>query len=68
MTRNETLLSLAVNSWINGNRVVWLGANLSYANLTRANLSYANLTGAYLAGARITLSNLTFTLTEETAR
>jgi hypothetical protein len=38
MTLNETLLSLAINSWINGNRVVWTGANLSGANLIDARI------------------------------
>ena len=73
MTRNDTLISLAVNSWINGGRIVWPGANLFRANLRNAgligaDLRNADLSGADLIGAEITLGNRTFTLTEETAR
>jgi uncharacterized protein YjbI with pentapeptide repeats len=71
MTRNDTMISLAVNSWINGNRVVWPDADLRYADLRGANLigadlSEANLIEANLIGAKITLGNRTLTLTEET--
>jgi uncharacterized protein YjbI with pentapeptide repeats len=73
MTRNGTMISLAVNSWINGGRVVWPNANLSGAYLSGAyligaNLSGANLRDAYLSGAEVTIGNRTFTLKEETAR
>ncbi|MFN8992548.1 MAG: pentapeptide repeat-containing protein [Pseudomonadota bacterium] len=58
MTRNDTIASLAVNSWINGDLVVWPKANLREANLRRADLR----------GATITLGNRTITPSEETAR
>jgi uncharacterized protein YjbI with pentapeptide repeats len=51
MTRNDTLISLAVNSWINGGRVVWPGADLRGANLRGAVLRSANLRGAVLRSA-----------------
>jgi uncharacterized protein YjbI with pentapeptide repeats len=63
MTRNDTFLSLAVNSWINGNRVVWPGADLRGADLRGADPGDAKL-----SGARVTIGNRTFTLTRETAR
>jgi len=73
MTRNDTIASLAVNSWINGDLVVWPKANLREANLRRADLREANLFGANLRwadlrGATITLGNRTITPSEETAR
>ena len=73
MTRDEIIVSLAVNAWINGGRVVWPKADLTDAILTEASLTGANLTeadlyGADLIGACITLGNRTLTLTEETAR
>lgn len=83
MTRNDTIASLAVNSWINGGRVVWPKANLRWAGLSgcnligadlrRANLTGADLTGAdlrwtTLSGATVTFGGRTFTLTEETVR
>ena len=57
MNRNDTIASLAVNAWINRNRVVWQGADLSGANLR----------GADLRGAKIALGNRTFTLNEGAA-
>ena len=68
MTRKDTIASLAVNSWINGDRVVWPKADLPGANLRGADLSVADLTGCNLRGAKITLGNRTFMLAEETAR
>ena len=68
MTRDEIIVSLAVNAWINGGRVVWPKADLTDAILTEASLTGANLYGADLIGACITLGNRTLTLTEETAR
>jgi uncharacterized protein YjbI with pentapeptide repeats len=67
MTRNDTIASLAVNSWINRDHVIWPNADLTGANLIRANLTGANLRWSKLTGAKITLGNLTFPLTEETA-
>jgi len=63
MTLNDTMISLAVNSWINGGRVVWPSANLSGADLSHAylrgaNLSGANLSGAYLIGADLSHADL----------
>ena len=51
MTRNDTITSLAVNSWINGGRIVWPGADLRDAYLTGASLRDADLRDAYLRGA-----------------
>jgi hypothetical protein len=51
MTRKDTMISLAVNSCFNGNRVVWPGANLFGANLRDANLNGADLRRADLFGA-----------------
>ncbi|MCA3750570.1 MAG: pentapeptide repeat-containing protein [Phenylobacterium sp.] len=59
LTRDETIASLAVNSWINGGRVVWPGADLSRANLPRADLRGAVLTGANLRGANLSGADLT---------
>jgi hypothetical protein len=58
MTRNDTMISLAVNSWINGGRIVWPGADLSGANLIGADLRGAYLRGADLSGAVLSGANL----------
>jgi len=58
MTRDETIASLAANAWINRGRVVWPGANLYRANLTKADLRWANLRGANLTGADLTECDL----------
>ena len=58
MSRSDTIASFAVNSWINGGRVIW----------PEADLRGANLYGADLCESRITLGNRTFRLTTEDAR
>ena len=58
MNRSDTIASFAVNSWINGGRVIW----------PEADLRGANLYGADLCESRITLGNRTFRLTTEDAR
>jgi uncharacterized protein YjbI with pentapeptide repeats len=73
MTRNDTIASLAVNSWINRNRVVWPECDLSDAelrgcDLTGADLDWASLTECDLTGAKVAFGGRTFTLTEETER
>jgi len=78
MTRIDTFLSLAVNSWINGNRVVWPGADLRGADMGGADLRFAVLRGAVLrfadftdadlSGAKVAIGNRTFTLAEENDR
>ncbi len=70
---DDTIASLAVNSWINGGRVFWPKADLFEAELVGADLRGAELVGASLrwadlSGAKITLGNRTFTLNVETAR
>jgi len=56
--RGDTIASLAVNSWINGDRVVWPDANLSGASLYVANLLDADLRWADLRGADLHGANL----------
>ena len=63
MSRKDAIASFAVNSWINGGRVIWPEADL-YA----ADLRWADLYGADLCESRITLGNRTFRLTTEDAR
>jgi uncharacterized protein YjbI with pentapeptide repeats len=58
MTRNDPQLSLAVNSWINGGRIVWPGADLRYSNLFGTSLRYANLRNADLTGADLSYADL----------
>jgi len=67
MIGNDTIASLAVNSWING-RVVWPEAYLSGANLRGANLRGAYLSEAYLSGVEIAVGNRTFRLTDGAAQ
>jgi uncharacterized protein YjbI with pentapeptide repeats len=59
MSRDDTIASLAINSWINGGRVDWPGADLRWADLTEcdltgADLGWANLREADLRGADLT--------------
>jgi uncharacterized protein YjbI with pentapeptide repeats len=53
MTRSDTIIGLAVNSWINGDRVIWPGADLSQCDLSGTDLVRAKLTGANLFGASL---------------
>jgi uncharacterized protein YjbI with pentapeptide repeats len=52
MTRNDTMISLAVNSWLYGGRIV-----VPDADLTDAVLTDADFTGADLHEAQIHLPN-----------
>ena len=59
MTRNDTLASLAVNSWINRGRVIWPKADLFEADLRGANLRGAELFLTYLTGTDLSGCDLT---------
>lgn len=58
MNRNDTIASLAVNSWINGGRILGFGQVYLESSKDKAGLRFANLTGTKLTGARLTDADL----------